>query len=796
MANLRRWASEGVDANNPAHVNAYILARQMYARPRAEQVLALAASETTSHTTGAELSQSFTLIPKWNFGTPGGPPVEMPEWLSEWIVTEEELREDYEVPDDFDLSAVFLCDGGVDTTGLKRVKTYVFKEKLETRMKGSSAGRQPTVSQTAPAGALPLRPTKREPGCCAPDSASSAAARPDSASSAAARPPARLALQAGSAEEPPEVPSKRQRVLKAMLSDDGQSVPPEDQEAAAVGELVNKVKKAAAQKLFYSADTFSSSTVYFWCQQVIGALTYANERQQAAGGQSPDAAEGRTKMALIKQEFAPFLLRMLLKGKCFSVLKHFVTVFEKLETLGCSAPCQLSSLKDFANMELTTLAGPGVEWGGGDMGMRVTFFASPLYKDYAEQRAGALLSAAARATGDERAQLLSALGTAVENLDDRELVQRAGWATSMFTPGIPLDESLKHAMKDVERVRFASGFGEAGEVNWSIILMMVEPVDLPRGVTWAALDSACASVARAGCRKYVTNPIMAQVLDFRSEAGGALGFGSGAPGASIFVSAAVRAKLHGEWADGSSEVDADAIDADDLASHTRCIAKLWHERQTSVPLWVARIRERAAEQKAKKDAASSKLQAMAGNAELDALAAGSPAVAAEESGDDDAAPAAKPQPPRVRVTAKGGSKKKDEDRFVLGDIVTLDLASAGKLARQKYDKEEAQIIKVAPKAVKVTLLSGKYEGQTKQFAIEQCVLLQPSALRPAAAAESGSSSSAAVRPEATSAAARPAAPSAAARPSSASLLDNKQAKKFAAALFGDGEDEEKEEVVH
>ena len=44
-ANLRRWATSGIDHKNPDHVAAYLLVRQQHERPRPEHVLAAIKSQ-------------------------------------------------------------------------------------------------------------------------------------------------------------------------------------------------------------------------------------------------------------------------------------------------------------------------------------------------------------------------------------------------------------------------------------------------------------------------------------------------------------------------------------------------------------------------------------------------------------------------------------------------------------------------------------------------------------------------------------------------------------------------------
>ena len=61
-ANMRRM--KGVDDKKPAHVQAYLVARQQTARPRAETVLAIAKSQGTKFNASARMTSKFVLAPR------------------------------------------------------------------------------------------------------------------------------------------------------------------------------------------------------------------------------------------------------------------------------------------------------------------------------------------------------------------------------------------------------------------------------------------------------------------------------------------------------------------------------------------------------------------------------------------------------------------------------------------------------------------------------------------------------------------------------------------------------------
>ena len=55
-ANMRRMKDKGVDEKNPAHVQAYLVARQQTARPRPETILRIAKSAETKFKTQARMT--------------------------------------------------------------------------------------------------------------------------------------------------------------------------------------------------------------------------------------------------------------------------------------------------------------------------------------------------------------------------------------------------------------------------------------------------------------------------------------------------------------------------------------------------------------------------------------------------------------------------------------------------------------------------------------------------------------------------------------------------------------------
>ena len=90
---------------------------------------------------------------------------------------------------------------------------------------------------------------------------------------------------------------------------------PEDLEAAVLEDLINKVKKAARAKLFYSEDGSCATTVHFWCNQVISALksdgstsaTNVPGADAALGSASADGAPAAADGAPASADGAPAL---------------------------------------------------------------------------------------------------------------------------------------------------------------------------------------------------------------------------------------------------------------------------------------------------------------------------------------------------------------------------------------------------------------------------------------------------------------------------------------------------------
>lgn len=250
-ANLRRWADKGLDHKNPAHVSAYLLARQQSTRPTPSQILAILGQSQVSTASTARLTTEFMLVPKGNFGG------DAPGWLQEFLVPESELRRNYRVPAHSDFSAVFVVDPSCPAERLgKRVARMAFEQTFSQTLtaEGSAdAPPSPTGEDEADYAVLPDTTSVH------PRSGSSLGT--ESSSSGTATAPVRPA------EGPP---SKKQRVLKLLVSEE--HLPSEEVEAQTLEDLIQRIKKAAKSKLLYSEDPANSATVHFWCKQAVLAF--------------------------------------------------------------------------------------------------------------------------------------------------------------------------------------------------------------------------------------------------------------------------------------------------------------------------------------------------------------------------------------------------------------------------------------------------------------------------------------------------------------------------------------------
>ena len=577
-ANLRRWGCHGIDHKNPAHVAAYLLARQQCTRPRPEQVLAIIGKSEVETATTARLSTEFYLVPRANFG--GKPP----GWLEEFVVHEEELRSNYRVPAHSDFTAVWVVDQACPLTRLgKRVARMSFEQSFTQRMSAEGSAEAPPSPRDEDESAEPPEVAGDTAGVSSGNGSSGAGGSSSDRAGEASAPRALLA-------QPEGPPSKKQRVLKILNSDDQQ--PTDELEAQTLEDLIVRIKKAAKAKMLYSEDKTNSATVHFWCLQAVMALKTSGDG--AAAGQTP------AQMSIIKEHFPGYLLKVLYANRAFNCLKQFVQVLEDLVKCGCKAPCDLPSLRKFAE---ASLIGEEIPEHTGDLTSKMRFVGSVLYKHFVELRASALESAAKAASdAAKRDALLKAFSSAAESLDDPSgtVLKSANWARSMLTSSVSALARLTFALEaeSAQRVEYAASFekAEVDGVKWSSLGCFVDTVDIPPALEWPQFRDAATLVAKAGLRKSVTNPLVGSVVDFQTEVQAQFAEQAWVPGV---LEAASRAKLNAKhWKDVA--VPADGIVEADMVLLSRMLGKMFPFR---APEWVTSLREKAAELRQQRKAA-------------------------------------------------------------------------------------------------------------------------------------------------------------------------------------------------
>lgn len=81
-----------------------------------------------------------------------------------------------------------------------------------------------------------------------------------------------------------------------------QELSPEEAEAVSWEQLIAKIKASAKSGQFYSSDKACSTTVHFWCVQVVGALKGAQAKQVEGSAAQPN-------LSTMARLFPEFLLR-------------------------------------------------------------------------------------------------------------------------------------------------------------------------------------------------------------------------------------------------------------------------------------------------------------------------------------------------------------------------------------------------------------------------------------------------------------------------------------------------------
>ena len=785
-ANLRRWAEHGVDHKNPDHVQAYLLARQQCARPRPEHVLAIIRSKQTALQSTASLSSEFWLFSK--FGVVGEP-----AWFGEWGVTEQHLRDNFKVPADCDLDGFWIVDAGCPRHLLgKGTKRISFEEAIQTTMGGipdaASAASAPASAALAPVAALAAEARSLAPASAAPPAPVSAASAPASA-----------------AEAPAQPPSKKQRVLKMMQSDDMHHA--EDLEATSLEELISKIKKAAKSKQLHAPCLSSATTVHFWATQVVGALKASTRTAaQAPESASPKAADptaakapeptaalapettaaqapvvhvaqpSLAKSSLMLQHFPPFLLKVLYNSKGFEHLKDFVTIFRDLVTLGCVAPCNLDALEAFAKADPLEHDVNVASFAPEDLTARMRFFSSVLFQDFQEKRTHGLLKAAQCTTdGVRRQALLDRLLSAVQSQESDEqgtMHKHALWAQSAFGQGVPDEAKVKFVLGDArtaaeakERLDFALSFSPASAdtVNWRVMQFLAEPEDVPAELDWGVLEKLLKLLACPAVRKGVRNPAVGAFLDFVADTA-KLPEDVQQAVRPVVAKCSLQAT---HWEAVPDRVEAATWEESVVLLVAKALGKVW---PFQAPPWVQDLRQRAATLRTQRKEAA----ATAPDEDQTAASAPEGTAASAPEGTVASVPTA--------ALAPG---------FVVGDIVKMK-DTVGKA----FWGQEAQVLKVTGKQVQVKVLTaGATADKIKKFSPDQLLLIHGSVLRKSmptgrqVAAVNAPASAALAPASAALAQASDAGPSAEDLAAAAAEKDAAEAKRLAASLMEDSDDD-------
>jgi hypothetical protein len=407
---------------------------------------------------------------------------------------------------------------------------------------------------------------------------------------------------------------------------------------------------------------------------------------------------------------------------------------------------------------------------GGDVGMRIRFFTSTLYKDFSYLRSTGLLQAARSARNSAaRSEAIAALRSAVANTEpDAEDHKKLGdWAHSLFAVG-DAALTLAFALGDdaLDRVRFAMSFSRLeGDVNWEGALVLVDSVaEVPATLSPEAFLKVIDTAVSAGLRKAVTNPLAAAIWDFHQDLShGASSAGdSGKPAwQQDLLMAAAAVKLGARsW---RSEFDCDRVPPEQLMLVARGLQKLWALKG---PAWSANLREKAVQARAAEKEKTVLAVAAPGSPHETAAAPGTPigAVAPEAGAvalvtgvvapDGARAPVSGAEiqaviPARskgaAKLKAKADAKKVAHQAaawrapFVTGDQVRL----VGSV-KKAFKGLEGRLDHVGPSELRVCITTpGPHKGKVKRVSIAAAVLVKSPAAEAAAVPSADSVASAA-----------------------------------------------------
>ena len=308
--------------------------------------------------------------------------------------------------------------------------------------------------------------------------------------------PAAEALSSDDEVPPPAAPAqtKRQRVLKALSSEEA-----EEPDVALLESFVDRVRLAAKAGQWQSESATSTSTVHFWCNQLLDALPAAASAEQ-----------GRLK--LLKEKFPRFLQKLVLDSPCYASLGKVVEIFAALEKGGCPPAALVPAFSQMATCETAakalTLTAEKIS-----LQKRMDLFSSVLFRDFQQSRVDALLRTASMAGAAEaRERALEALREFTAEMDqEAPILKEVEMAQAMFGARVPAAERVKYAILDPEtrsaRLKFAVTWAAAAtapnaaatapKAAGSVAEAALKAAGSAAGSAAAALEAAAAALKAA-----------------------------------------------------------------------------------------------------------------------------------------------------------------------------------------------------------------------------------------------------------------------------------------------------------
>lgn len=423
----------------------------------------------------------------------------------------------------------------------------------------------------------------------------------------------------------------------------------------------------------------------------------------------------------------------LLAHKSFSSLKHFVRIFEDLVELGCAAPPELPCLKAFAELDPSALQSPGLEMiSSGDLGQRVRFWSSPLFKDFNETRCAALLNMAKTAgTVQTRQDALAALNLAVENMEPEGHPMRvsASWARCLFAPDVSPQVRLGFALggKEGDRARFAREFSriEGDDINWEVVEFFADIREVPTCVSYADFEATAKLVVDGGHRKIVVNPVVCSALEVRHDLQSAFPEPESLVLADLLLRA-TKAKLAAKhWPESHEPL---AVPDDHLQAVSKSLSRL---SPMKPPQWLTALREKATERKQsqRSDRDEKKEEETAPLIGCEPEPGSAAAAAAPQAGLSADSSARKVHPLRFKAKAKGkaNTTKKQSQKeapLALGDLVRI--CDMSEKVPERYRGQQGRVVKLQSKQAEVKMIGGANDGISKGIKYGLLTKLPPS----------------------------------------------------------------------